>query len=69
MVQPSEALRISSLMPMERVPESVSAAADAIPPTASVAMKEGIRSTVWITPLSRPMPNDAARATTAAIAP
>src|SRR6218665_3216212 len=68
-VQPSDALRISWPIPMERVPESVSAAAEAIPPTASVAMKEGMRSAVWMTPLSRPTPNAAASATTAANAP
>src|SRR6218665_229035 len=68
-VQPSDALRISWPIPMERVPESVSAAADAIPPTASVAMKEGMRSAVGMMPLNRPTPNDAASATTAASAP
>ena len=60
---------MSSLIAMERVPDSVSAAADAMPPIASVAMKEGIRRTVWMTPLNRPIPNDAPSAMTAAHAP
>src|SRR6218665_2735657 len=68
-VQPSDALRISWPTPRGRVRESVSAAADAIPPIASVAMKEGMRSAVWMMPLNRPTPNDAASATTAASAP
>src|SRR6218665_1331647 len=68
-VQPSDALRISWPIPMERAPEGVRAPADAIPPTASVAMKEGMRSAVWMMPLNRPTPNDAASATTAASAP